>query len=538
MITLHDHLEWFKKFLTTAQYQHLVERPIAYFCSEYAISKELPIYAGGLGVLAGDVVKESSDQKIPLVPIGLYYFTNNTIPSLIAPVLNTDGNRLMILVPIQDHDISVQAWKLRVGNVDIYLLDTNTESNSPSDQAITQKLYVSDKETRLKQEIVLGIGGFRLLEALNIHPSIYHLNEGHSAMLVMELIKHQMQERKIGFDEALQFARRRVVFTNHTLVAAGNEVYSNDLIALMLSKYSQDLQVPPAKLVNLGLVHESSLFSMTMLSLRMAGIGTAVSQLHAKKSKEVWANHPLMGITNGIHLPTWDLISNDVAAEGKFWEHHQRIKKILLKVIQGVSGNVWSEDTLLLGWARRIVQYKRPLSIFEELEKLKTLAHNSQTPVKIVFSGLAHPDDEEGQKMVTKLKESVAQISDIAVYLPDYNLELAKLLVSGCDVWLNTPTLGFEASGTSGMKAALNGALPCSTRDGWVDEAELFKVGWILDGDQANKSFLELLEKEIVPMYYGQKNIWEEHMRNARWMIQNQFSATRMIRQYVENLYI
>jgi len=439
--------------------------------------------------------------------------------------------------------VEVQAWKWTRGDLNVYLLDTDFEMNSSTDRKITERLYVSDNETRFKQEIVLGIGGLRLLEALNLHPSVYHLNEGHSALLGLELIRHQMHERSLGFDEAIQFARRRVVMTNHTLVPAGNEVYGDDLVSLLLSRYAEEMAVPVQELVKLGRVQDTSVFSMTMLALRLASVVNSVSRIHARKAKEIWHDHPMVAVTNGVHLPTWDRIGNTDAASGAFWEAHQFRKKTLLEVVAEKTGRKWSEKTLLLGWARRIASYKRPGAVLEEAQKFAELARNAKRPVRLIIGGRPHSADKEGAEILKNLLAIVdGDLKDVAAYLPEYDLEMAGLMTSGCDVWLNTPVVGFEACGTSGMKAALNGVLPCTTRDGWIDEAELFRVGWLLDDRKVTQDFLDKLEHDIIPLYYernadGVAESWEELMHNAREMIQNQFSATRMLRGYVETLY-
>ncbi|MFA6603349.1 MAG: alpha-glucan family phosphorylase [Patescibacteria group bacterium] len=538
-------------------------RPVAYFCAEYAFNEPQRRYAGGLGVLAGDMVREAADLKFPLLAIGLYYregyicsrkslgdgqsveACEATPPSRAGfePVYDQKGERLHVIVPIHDRNIRCRAWRKSIGQVPVYVLDTNCEENLPADRGITDRLYDNDKETRFKQEIVLGIGGLRLIEALGIHPIVYHLNEGHSAMLALELIHHEMHERHIGFDEAKQFARRRIVLTNHTLVPAGNEVYSYDLATMLLQRYAIDLSVPVHELVKLGLVQQSSEFSLTMLALRMSTIVNAVSRLHAAKAKEIWTDHPMVAVTNGIHVPTWDRIGDDHAGAGSFWARHQEKKKELLDHIRAATGREWSADTLLIGWARRIVRYKRPLAIFEDLKRLADLARAAGRPFKIVISGYAHPNDTDGEGLLKEImKLTEGELADIAVYLPGYGLGSAGLLVAGCDVWLNTPVVGFEACGTSGMKAALNGVLQLSTKDGWIHEAPLDNAGWILHNDHLNQDIFDRLEKDILPLYYarnaaGTPELWEERMRHSRAMILEQFTATRMFREYVETLY-
>jgi glucan phosphorylase len=493
-------------------------RPIAYFCAEYGFNPNLPIYAGGLGILAGDYLKEINDQKFPIIGVGLFYDLEN--PVKLDPILKID-------VPIQDRQVKAQVYKYEVGTVPVYLLSTNVEENNPKDRQITSKLYIADKETRLKQELILGIGGLRALEALAIHPIAYHLNEGHSAFLALELIRHEMQERKIGLEEAVAISRKRIIFTNHTLVAAGREIYSNDLVSLLLSGYAREVGIPVTDAVRLGLIQESSEFSMTMLSSRMSDSVNAVSKLHFKKASEIWTDHPPMTyVTNGIHIPTWDRTGENVV------EEHQKQKELLLSALN------WDPHTLTLGWARRFVEYKRPLAIFDYLDRFISIARNSDRPVKIIFSGEPHENDILGKKLLGILLDLIkTKIGDIAAYLPNYDMRIAKNLVAGCDVWLNTPVVGFEACGTSGMKAALNGTLPCSTRDGWIDEIDLYKIGWVLNNDHLAENILDVLEYDIVPMYYKNPEIWQKHMKNARSMIKNQFSTTRMLRDYQERLY-
>lgn len=509
-------------------YDLSMDRPVAYFCAEYALDPNLPIYAGGLGVLAGDYLREAADQNFPIVGVGLFYNYNNT--AKLDLVTDSLGNTLHVETPIQDRKVYAQVFRYMVGSNPVYLLDTNISENDPADRQITYKIYPEDRETRLKQAIVLGIGGLRALEALRIHPCLYHLNEGHSALLSLELIRHEIQERGIDFKEAVMIARKRIVFTNHTLVVTGHDTYGVDLVTLALTGYAQELGVPVSEVVKLGLVEESPIFSMTMLSLRMADSVNAVSKLHAQIAADIWADHPMIPITNGIHLGTWDKVK-DV-------NNHHVCKKELLKLIQDTTDVKWEPNQLLLGWARRFVEYKHPLAILENLQRFMNIAHNSQFPVKLVFSGQPHESDANGRELLQKLKNLILnRIGDSVVYLPDYTLETARILTSGCDVWLNTPLVGFEACGTSGMKAALNGVLPVTTRDGWVDEVDLYKVGWILDSNHLGEKILDVLEYEVVPMYYEKPKEWQELMKNARNLIIDRFSTTRMLKQYQKELY-
>jgi len=286
----------------------------------------------------------------------------------------------------------------------------------------------------------------------------------------------------------------------------------------------------------MGLVQQSSTFSMTILAMRSAGKINAVSKLHAKKATEIWADHPMFPITNGIHVPMWDHIGETQ----EMWDRHQTNKRALLAEITVQTGEMWDEHTLLLGWARRIVRYKRPLAMVERMKRFLEIAHNQDRPIRLVYAGIAHPADADGIEQLAELQYRLqGDLKGLAVYLPNYNMELAKKMIAGCDMWVNTPVVGFEACGTSGMKAALNGGLPLSTRDGWVDEVDLFKIGWSLDDANVTDDILQKLEQEILPTYYtkneqGIPTDWVTMMQNSRALIVNDFSMTRALRQYLE----
>lgn len=542
--------QWFDTFKTTPESKRLSQNPVAYFCSEFALDPNLPTYAGGLGVLAGDLVREAADQNFPLIGIGLYYHQGyvERVPPVhlqpeqsgLKPLQNEKGETVTFPVPMSDHQVFVRAWVFEKGNVKVYFMDTDLEQNSPADRHITDQLYTSEKEIRLKQEIVLGMGGIRLIEYLGIHPSVFHANEGHSAFLVFELIKREMKRHKVDFSTGAKLARERLVFTNHTLVVGGHEIFSKDLISALFSNYAMDIQTPVDNLVDLGLVQDSSLFSMTLLSLRQSNKANAVSKLHHKKAAEIWADHPMDQITNGIHIPTWDKLKT--SDRSQIWTAHQKNKQDLLSYIKSKTGEYWDDKTCLLGWARRLVKYKRPLVLFEDLERLIAIANSKERPLKIIFSGHPHATDPEGKKFLTKLQELFSgPLAGIGVFLPDHGLELVPKLISGCDIWLNTPVVGYEACGTSGMKAALNGVLPLTTRDGWADEVDLLEIGWYLDDTRTGQDVLDQLNL-ILPLYYDQiKNAdtpWLTNMKNARELILNEFSTTRMLKEYIEKLYL
>jgi len=323
------------------------------------------------------------------------------------------------------------------------------------------------------------------------------------------------------------------------LVTGGQEIFNNELVSLLLSGYANELGVPWDDFVSLGKVQDANSFSLTNLSLTSSGLINAVSVIHTKYARELWPDYSLFPITNGINIPFWNAI-----AEEAFWESHLENKRALLEKIFLLKNLKWSENDLILGWARRLVEYKRPMAVLENVEAIRKLAEDKNRPIKFVFSGRLHPSDIDAAHTFENFHNIINDtLNASAVFIPEYDLDTAKLLVSGCDVWLNTPKIGFEACGTSGMKAALNGVLPLSTRDGWVDEIELLDKGWGLDNDNINKSIIETLTNDILPLYYerDEKGIpqrWLRNMKNCRDLIKNEFSTTRMLRQYIEKLYL
>jgi len=537
--------EWFEEFRESKDYTILQEKPLAYFSIEFALSDKIPTYAGGLGILAGDFIKELADQHIPAVAVGMYYQNrygydsdqgkNDTHPIYTTEdqdlelVTDDKNTPLIVKVPIQDRDVFVQVWKWQHNSIPLYLLDTNVTQNNPSDRAINHKLYDANKETRFKQEMILGIGGFRVLEALHIAPSIYHMNEGHSALLVLEVIRHEMEKRKLGFHDALALASHHVVFTNHTLVPAGNDIFSNELFSVTLNRYASSLEVPITEITELGNITDSHDFSMSVFAMRLAGKITGVSKLHAATAKKVWPNFTLEAVTNGIHIPSW---------ENK--NPHEANKQNVIEYINQHAEVNWHTEDLLLGWARRMVRYKRPLALFGQLEEFLSIATHKDRPVRVVMAGIAHQADDEGQEIIARLLELVKnELHGIVVYLPDYNQTLAKILVSGCDVWLNTPVVGSEACGTSGMKASLNGVLPLTTKDGWAAEVAVEKIGWSVESDTIQNSLLQTLKEQIVPTYYSSdKAIWKNLQQSGQHLIRHEFSATRMLKDYFEKAYL
>lgn len=516
-------------------------------CAEYALSADLEIYAGGLGVLAADIMMESHDRNFPMIGIGLMYqigYRNHLpiqIPAHMKPVLKESGEPLVISFPVSDDTVSCKVWKWELHTVPIYFLDTRIHVNSPEHVAILDRLYTDDKEKRMKQQMILGIGGRRLVEALGIEPTMYHLNEGHSAFLSIDLIAKEMKDKHISFGDACIEAKQKIVFTNHTLVMAGNEIYPIDLVSLLFKKYSLDSGIPNHEIVSLGQIPESKQFSMTELSFRMACRVNMVSQLHQQKAQEIWNHIKTISITNGIHIPRWNYIRMRDNSSDEFLVAHGVRKRILLELVQSISGFEWSDEDLIVGWARRIVPYKRPLSIFDDIKAFKEICDKSGCNVRFVFSGLPHLSDIEGVKLTETLKHyNETDIHGRAVYVPSYSIQSASKIISGSDVWLNTPIVGYEACGTSGMKAALNGVLQCSTKDGWTYEVNLTDIGWELDDMHVSESFCDVLEHDIIPSFQGRKKKnaeWVQKMKASHTLIENDYSATRMLMEYSEKLY-
>ena len=408
-------------------------------------------------------------------------------------------------------------------------MDTNVEENTEEAKNICLELYAADKDMRFKQEMILGIGGFRLLEALTIQPSLYHMNEGHSALLGLEIIRHEMQKRKIGFESAKKLASHHVIFTNHTLVPAGNDIFSSGMLSIALNRYAGEMNVPVQSLVDLGIITDTHDFSMSIMAMRVAGKINGVSKLHAEVAVKVWPEFSFQPVTNGVHIPTWEATVE-----------HTTGKKNLLQYINKISGNTWGENELLLGWARRFVLYKRPLALFEEIDRFNAIAKSANRPLRVVIAGIAHRSDDGGKELMYTLQQYIENVlKGSVVYLQGYNRTIAKLLLQGCDVWLNTPVVGSEACGTSGMKASLNGALALSTKDGWMAEVDISEIGWEVDSERVTDSLLQILENDIIPTYYSDASSkWISLQENGKKLIKDCFSTTRMLKDYFETTYL
>ena len=608
------------------------ERPASYFCAEYGVHNSLPNYSGGLGILAGDHLKSASDLNVPLVAIGLLYrfgyFRQNighdgwqeehysdVFESSLAlsPLTDDGGERVQIAVHIRGREVFAQAWLAHVGRVALYLLDTNVPQNAEVDRLITGHLYGGDSETRIVQEKVLGIGGVRLLRKLNIEPSVYHLNEGHSAFLTLELAQEYLSENASAtFDDAVAKVREKCVFTTHTPVDAGNDAFDpKTLQECFSSEYIDALKISRDRFLDLGRTNtenDSEFFGMTPLAIRMCRSANGVSEKHGEVSRNLWLKMfpgigsedqvPITSVTNGVHAPTWvapiyqDLFSRSFGTDwheqvrdasgwaaaveripdAAIWSAHLTQKELLVAFIRertasqdtGASdtineradtSNLFSPGALTIGFARRVAAYKRWDLIVSDLDRLLKLVDDNDRPVQFVFAGKAHPQDNTAKTILQHLM-SINHDSNWqrrAVFIEDYDQEVARYLVHGVDVWMNVPRRPLEASGTSGMKAAMNGVLNFSVLDGWWIEGYNGDNGFAIGGleNQADdgstdaadaEALYSTLENVIVPSYYGRgedgiPHEWVRRMKNSIATLTPMFSSDRMVSEYIRRIY-
>lgn len=616
---------WFNK-----EYPNNSNDVIAYFSAEYGLDETFPIYSGGLGILSGDHLKSASDLGIPLVAIGLLYkhgYCNQIIDKNgmqqakykeievgnlpIKPIKTKTGEDLIINIKMQRTTVYIKPWQVNVGRVKLYLLDTDIPENKVDFRDITLKLYGGDQEMRIKQEIVLGIGGVKLLSEIGIKPTVYHMNEGHSAFLILEAIRNEINEKKISFNIARDIITAKTVFTTHTPVPAGNDIFPVELVKKYFNKYWESLGISEEEFLELGMKPkevEKNTFNMAILALKVAGKKNGVSKLHGAVSRELFGDlwteiapneSPITYITNGIHTCSWvapilkELYNQyldpfwqdkiylpetwkkiEKISNKELWNAHQsRKEKLLFKVKENLTerlkrnGATYEEikeitsklnpNALTIGFARRFATYKRATLIFKDLERITEILNDEKRPVQIIFAGKAHPKDVEGQKLIKRIHEisMMPQFKGKIILLENYNINIARYLVSGVDVWLNTPRRPMEASGTSGEKAAINGVINFSILDGWWAEAYNTKNGWAIGTNERYDSYEEqdekdseslynILEQKIIPIYYdkdektGISEKWLEYMKHSIVDIGWNFSTARMLVDYANKLYM
>ena len=613
-------------------YSFKLERPIdyriAYFSMEYGLNECLPIYSGGLGILSGDHLKSSSNLSLPLVGIGLLYqkgyctqylnidgwqqesYPENDFYNLpIVPVQDGSGNQAELELELCDRNIKILIWKIQVGRVPLYVLDTNHRSNSAEDRMITAELYGGDTEMRIKQEIVLGIGGARAIHLLGLWPFVYHLNEGHAAFAALERVRQTMTNYRVPFDVAMESVAASTVFTTHTPVPAGIDMFPQELVERYFARYMASLGMTVKDLLALGRENPDdgrSPLSMAVLALRLSRGVNAVSELHSRVSKKMWRSvwsHveyddiPIGYVTNGVHIPSY--VSKEMADLfarylGDGWIEDPDNKKIWSRVHNIPHDQLWyvhetrrerlvafsrrrlfkqatasgqetvdgrrfreylNPEALTIGFARRFAPYKRAGLLFRDTDRLLKLLSDKRRPVQFIFAGKAHPRDQQGKELIKMVvhQSRLEGFQRKLVFLEDYDINVARYLVQGVDVWLNTPRRPMEACGTSGMKAAANGALNLSILDGWWPEAYDGTNGWSIgegrdyedpeyqDKVESEETF-EILEKEVVPLFFdrgpdGLPHHWIEMMKNSMASCCVHFNSHRMIEEYLEDYY-
>ena len=616
---------WFSK-----KYPQNKNDLIAYFSAEYGLDETLPIYSGGLGILSGDHLKSASDLGIPMVAVGLLYkhgYFNQKINGYgqqeseyhnidlfnlpITPVKTGEDEDLIIDIPLLGNTLYLKIWTIQVGRINLYLMDSDVEQNIEEFKGITQKLYGGDREMRIRQEIILGMAGVKLLRVLGLKPTVYHMNEGHSAFLTLELIKDTMKEKQLSFDMAREIVTAKTAFTTHTPVPAGNDIFGLDLIDKYFDKFWDELGITRDEFMKLGMkemVGLDTCFNMGILALRIAGKKNGVSKLHGAVSRElfseVWPEiaeneSPIGYVTNGIHTCSWlapnlkalynkymmpywqDNIQDDATwkkinsiPDEELWEEHLKRKEKLMDIVKenvterykrsGYSYDDINEvvsklnpNALTIGFARRFATYKRATLIFRDIERLTQLLNQEKRPVQIIFAGKAHPDDMEGQNLIKQIHEIslMPQFKGKIFILENYNIGMARYLVSGVDVWLNNPRRPMEASGTSGEKASVNGVVNFSVLDGWWAEGYDETNGWSI-GTETNYDSYEIqdnadsdsiystLENKIIPAYYKRQNEkgfskeWIRYMKNSIMSTGGKYSTSRMLIDYVEQIYM
>lgn len=597
---------------------------IAFISTEYGLHQSLPIYSGGLGILSGDHVKESSDLGVPLIGVGFVYpqgYFKQIMPrngwqqaeyenikfehTPINPIEN-GGEQLIIELEFPK-PIYLRVWNLKVGRTQLYLMDTDIEQNQPWDRGLSGRLYGGDQEMRIRQEIVLGFGAVRILSQLGYKPEIFHINEGHTSFVALELLRREMAENGCTFKEAKQAVKQKIIFTTHTPVPAGHDQFTFDLVSKYFQEYWKGLGVTRDEFLSLGAFDwgygQGPRFNMTVLGIRLSRYQNAVSKLNEEVSREMWSGlfstsefkdrHLIQYITNGIHVPTWisppfqtlykkylgknwlkrqddpdfwekidDIPDEDLWACREdvkdrmftFLRERARIKRIEENKDSRqtlAAGALLDPHTLTIGFARRFATYKRAQLIFQDIERLKRNLLDPYTPIQIIFAGKAHPADDPGKSVLQQIYKKAIDpsIGGRVAFIEDYDMQVARYLVQGCDIWLNTPRKPFEASGTSGMKAAINGGINFSILDGWWPESYDGSNGWIIGGKEFDNhqkqdifdanSFYDILENEVRPLFYhrygnGIPTDWIKVVRNSIKSVTPDFSARRMLKEYVK----
>jgi starch phosphorylase len=603
---------------------------VGYFSAEFGLHESLPIYSGGLGILAGDHLKSAAEIALPLVGVGLLYrngyfqqylsadgWQQEAYPELdfynlaVQPCTHGDGSPVQVRVDLPDNAVYCKVWRVNVGRIPLYLLDTNIPENAPADRDITSKLYGTGTELRIKQEIVLGIGGVRALEAMNVPVTVFHMNEGHAAFLALERIRTLLVNSPLTFDEARQQVMATNVFTTHTPVPAGIDMFTPEMMLKFFRNFIPGLKLNDEGFLALGredVTDPKQGFSMAVLAIRLADSANGVSWLHGDVSRHMWHNLwpavppdevPIRHVTNGIHTRSWlapdiqyvfdrylsakwksdptdETVWSGVAQipDEELWRAHERCRGRLVTWTRRrlhqqyasrgagyddlqIADQVLDPEALTIGFARRFATYKRGALLMRNPDRLRALLEDTKRPIQFIFAGKAHPADNEGKALIREIVNFARQNPQVRrrmVFIENYDMNVARYLVQGVDVWLNTPKRGMEASGTSGMKAAVNGVPNCSILDGWWVEGYAPDLGWAIGRGESytdpntmdeleSQSLYDLLEKRIVPEFYnrGVDNLphdWIARMKACIGKLAPVFSTNRMVKQYAEDLYV
>ncbi|HUT13800.1 MAG TPA: alpha-glucan family phosphorylase [Thermoguttaceae bacterium] len=607
----------------------LGSKPVAYFSLEFGVHESVPIYSGGLGVLSGDHIKSASALGVPLVAIGLFYdqgyfkqhldinglqqeeYIDTKVENLpMEPARKPDGQPLAVEIHTRTGKLLAKVWLMRVGRVNLYLLDCDVPSNSPEDRELTARLYGGDNRTRIRQELVCGVGGVRALRELGITPGVYHLNEGHNAFATLEAIRERMKGDGMSFDNALRDVAQHTVFTTHTPVPAGHDRFDGSLIEEHLGPLRDELGISFEQLMGLGRVepqNQQETFCMTVLGLKLSRKANAVSNLHGHISRRMWAHLwpwrveeeiPIGHITNGVHVQSWlawqmqNLYDRHFPAHwmqklgepevwrgihdvdpGELWETHYALKNLLLAFVRRrvsrqcrrrgesdeaveAARNILDPNILTLGFSRRFATYKRADLILADMDRFAAMVGDPHRPIQLIFAGKAHPADEPGKQLIQKIANlrHDPRFAGRVAFVEDYEINVCRHLVQGVDVWLNNPRRPLEASGTSGQKAVLNGALNLSVLDGWWAEAfdgsngfgigrGIQHVDRQITDRRDGENLYQALEKEVIPLYYdrdvdGLPRQWIKRMMNSISSLAWRFSAHRMVADYVQHAYL
>ncbi len=607
----------------------LGSKPVAYFSLEFGVHESVPIYSGGLGVLSGDHIKSASGLGVPLVAIGLFYdqgyfkqhldingwqheeYLDTKVENLpMEPARGADGKPITVSIQTRTGRLLAKVWLMRVGRVSLYLLDCDVEGNSPEDRELTARLYGGDNRTRIRQELVAGVGGVRALRALGIIPGVYHLNEGHSSFATLEATRERMKDNGWSFDESLRDVAQHTVFTTHTPVPAGHDRFDRNLIEEHLGPLRDELGISFDQLMGLGRVephNEHETFCMTVLGLKLSRRANAVSSLHGHVSRRMWAHLwpwrveeeiPIGHITNGVHVDSWlawqmkqlydRYLPFDWSSRmgepavwqriynvdpGELWETHHGLKNLLLAFVRRrvsrqcrrrgesddaveAARSILDPNILTIGFARRFATYKRADLLLADLDRLAALMNSAECPFQMIFAGKAHPADEPGKQLIKRIAtlRHDPRFANRIVFVEDYDINVCRHMIQGVDVWLNNPRRPLEASGTSGQKAVLNGALNLSILDGWWAEAYDGTNGFAIGSGTSHvddritdtrdgASLFRVLEEEVIPLYYdrdidGLPRQWIKRMMNSISSLAWRFSAHRMVADYVRTTYL